>query len=159
MANTPSFRIVHRNARGLKTKASLLKTFLQIQKIDVALVSETHLGPADQIKFPGFLAYRMDEQSPSSGRAYRGLAVLIRRQIMHQPLPAQAPCSIYTLGFEINFGGSPLHLYATYKSPDTIIDPRDLHPLLGASSQRGTASRRTPAVRDSLRTPQPRDTS
>uniref|UniRef100_A0A2A4J820 Uncharacterized protein n=1 Tax=Heliothis virescens TaxID=7102 RepID=A0A2A4J820_HELVI len=56
------------------------------EDIDVALISETHLGPADRTRFPGYVVYRRDETS-AQHHLYRDLAVLVKRRVVLQQLP------------------------------------------------------------------------
>jgi len=114
-----ALRVLHWNARCLAQKLVLLRPLLREQNIDVALLSETFLSPTDRIKFPGYLIYRKDE---SEGyRRWRGLAVLVRRKIVHQPIPTTELASIYALGVELHLGGADLRIYATYKPPNVPL--------------------------------------
>lgn len=122
-------RIVHWNARGLKRKVQSFRLLLQEQNVDIALISETFLGPGDRLKIPGFLIYRKDETS-ETGRTIRGLAVLVRRNTIHQPLPLPNLQSIDTLGVELQLGNKHLQLYAAYRPPTRSLILSDIHALL-----------------------------
>lgn len=124
-------RILHWNADGLTaTKTGLLRHLLAEQKIDVALISETHLKAGDRLKTPGYHAYRKEETSPL-GNAYRGLAILVRRGLVHQPLPLLTTLrSSYALGVEICVNGHPTRVFAFYKPPSSRLAVADVHELL-----------------------------
>uniref|UniRef100_A0A2A4JQF8 Reverse transcriptase domain-containing protein n=1 Tax=Heliothis virescens TaxID=7102 RepID=A0A2A4JQF8_HELVI len=106
-----------------------LTALLKDKDIDVALISETHLGPADRTRFPGYVIYRRDETSAHQAR-YRGLAVLVRRRVVHQELPTPHQDSIYTLGVQLHVAGEDVGLYACYKPPATRLNLAELRALL-----------------------------
>ncbi|CAF4889258.1 unnamed protein product [Pieris macdunnoughi] len=87
-------RLQHWNARGLACKATYFKHLLSSQDIAVALVSETHLTAASRLRIPGYEVYRQHHVD-TTGRAYSGLAVMVRRRIPHRLLPdvAVTECS------------------------------------------------------------------
>lgn len=124
-------RIIQWNAEGLsKTKVSLLKTTCVNAKADVILLSETHLRATDRLKIPHYHCYRKDEISPASGQAYRGLAVLVKRNVVHQQLPTPSLQSGYALGVELLAAGNPTRVFAFYKPPATRLAVADVHTLL-----------------------------
>ncbi|KAJ8724200.1 hypothetical protein PYW07_008180 [Mythimna separata] len=127
-----SLRVLHWNARGLKSKVAPLRLLLKDQKIDVALISETHLGPADKIRFPGYYLYRKDEKS-AVGYPYRGLAVLVRRRVVHQPLPSTSPSTLYALGIQVHVAGEDLNIFAAYIPPAAKYDLAELRAILQQS--------------------------
>ncbi|KAJ8724709.1 hypothetical protein PYW07_015667 [Mythimna separata] len=127
-----SLRVLYWNARGLKSKVAPLHLLLKDQKIDVALISETHLGPADKIRFPGYYLYREDEKS-AVGYPYRGLAVLVRRRVVHQPLPSTSPSTLYALGIQVHVAGVDLNIFAAYIPPAAKYDLAELRAILQQS--------------------------
>ncbi|KOB69997.1 Uncharacterized protein OBRU01_15904 [Operophtera brumata] len=126
-------RILFWNARGLKSrdrsKVLLLRPLLREQDIDVALLSETILKATDTVKFPGYISYRQDELS-QDGRPFRGLLVLVKRKLVHQPLPTLDLVSMRALGVEVCSDGHPLQIYAIYKPPGEKLEAADLAKLL-----------------------------
>lgn len=118
-----SLRVVHWNAQSLKGKKLLLKTFLREYQVDVMLISETHLTAAMKLTLPGYITHRKDERSPQ-GTAYRGLAILVKRNVVHQPIDFEEHATIYALGIEVQVAGNVVRLYAAYhhnrlSSPET----------------------------------------
>lgn len=129
---TRPLRVVHWNAQSLRRKKRLLQVFLREQDIDVALISETCLGDGDQFTIPNYVVYRKDERSDH--RAYRGLAVIVKRKVVHQPIEFRELASMYALGIEVQVAGTVLRLYAAYKPPQAAFDFRDLRGLLESPS-------------------------
>ncbi|VVD00408.1 unnamed protein product [Leptidea sinapis] len=123
-------RIAFWNADGLSTqKARLFKTLLSQRRVDIGLISETHLRPVDKLKISGYFVYREDHTSPI-GTAYRGLAVLVHRNVIHQLLPVPQLQTSYDLGVEICIERQPTRVFAFYKPPQNRIAMADVHTLL-----------------------------
>uniref|UniRef100_A0A2A4JCI4 Endonuclease/exonuclease/phosphatase domain-containing protein n=1 Tax=Heliothis virescens TaxID=7102 RepID=A0A2A4JCI4_HELVI len=164
-------RILHWNARGLRSKVTTPRQLLKDEDIDMALINETHLGPADRTRFPGYVIYRRDETSAHQAR-YCGLAVLVRRRVVHQQLPSPPQDSIYTLGVQLHVAGEDVGLYACYKPPATRLNLAELRALLPphrrgrylspatstVSTQRGTQPSPTTRGDGSSRTRKPTGT-
>ncbi|GBP02676.1 hypothetical protein EVAR_70506_1 [Eumeta japonica] len=79
-------------ARTDRPPSSLLETqdlytLVQSQNIHIFLLSETKLLPKQELRLPNFV-YCRDEVSPR-GTAFRGTAVLVRRNIVHGGLEQQ----------------------------------------------------------------------
>lgn len=123
-------RIIYWNANGMSPeKTRLLKLLLDQRQADVALINETHLKPVDKLKMAGFYVYREDHISPS-GIAYRGLAILVRRRIVHQLLPVPTLRASYALGVEICINQQPTRVFAFYRPPHYRLAVSDVHTLL-----------------------------
>ena len=117
------------NADGLRSRAALFRAFLSEQDVDIGLVCETHLRTADRLHIPGYHVYRQDETS-HAGRAYRGLAVLVRRRLVHQPVQAVPLASMSALGVEVCVAGDVTRVFAAYKAPQTRLQVADVRKLL-----------------------------
>ena len=128
-------RIIHWNARGLRKKVAPFRLLLKEQKIDVALISETFLGPADKIRFPGYILYRKDEKSPN-GIIYRGLAVLVKRGVVHQGLPLSTQVTFHALGVQLHVAGKDMNIYACYCPPTGAVV--DVHRAAGTVARLAT---------------------
>lgn len=98
----------------------------------MALISETMLTAADKPKFPGYHVYRQDEFG--ANRAYRGLMVLVRRSIVHQPLPTLSLASMQVLGVELFVAGAPLRVYAVYHPGTLRLDLAEVQLVLDSST-------------------------
>ena len=79
-----SLRICYWNANGLSQHKYEVQQFLQMQDIDVLLISETHFTHKNCFRINGYYTY--DTKHPS-GRACGGTAIIIRDNIKHFPLP------------------------------------------------------------------------
>lgn len=73
--------------------------------------------------------YRKNERS-ADGAVYRGLAVIVKRNILHQLIPQQQLTSFYALGIFISVGGHELRIFAAYKPPRDPINLTELHNIL-----------------------------
>jgi exonuclease III len=78
-----SLRIVLWNANGLTSHKLELQTFLNIHKIDIALISETHFTTRTMFRMPNYIVYHI---SHPDDRAHGGAAVIIRRAISYHEL-------------------------------------------------------------------------
>ncbi|GBP81490.1 Probable RNA-directed DNA polymerase from transposon BS [Eumeta japonica] len=78
-----NLRIIYWNPGGIIGKTHELRDLAQLEDAHIILLGETKLRPEQELKIPNFFAYRRDEIS-ARGPAYRGTAVLIRRDIMHE---------------------------------------------------------------------------
>lgn len=78
---------------------------------------------------PNYHVYRKDEKSPE-GIAYRGLAVIVRKDIIHQLIPQQQITSFYALGVLISVGGQERRIFAAYKPPGDVLNLAELHNIL-----------------------------
>ena len=73
-------KIVTWNANGLLQHRNELQMFLDIKKIDICLVSETHFTNESYIKLKGYCVYHTIHPSNT---ARGGSAVIIRKNIQH----------------------------------------------------------------------------
>ncbi|KAF9794664.1 hypothetical protein SFRURICE_019542 [Spodoptera frugiperda] len=110
-------------------KTRLLKLLLDQRQADIALINETHLRPVDKLKLAGYHVYREDHVSPS-GIAYRGLAILVRRRVVHQLLPVPTLSAAYALGVEICINHQPTRVFAFYRPPQLRLAVADVRVLL-----------------------------
>ncbi|VVC42838.1 Endonuclease/exonuclease/phosphatase,Reverse transcriptase domain [Cinara cedri] len=72
------------NANGTIQHTNGLQIILQLRKIDIALITETHLTPTKSIRIPGYILYRTDHPD---GTAHAGTAILVSTDIEHNVLP------------------------------------------------------------------------
>ncbi|CAB3227776.1 unnamed protein product [Arctia plantaginis] len=93
------------------------------------LISETHLKAKLQLNIPGYFVYRQDEVSPQ-GEAYRGLAVLVKRTLVHQAVEPKRLDTLYALGVDIQVGGGEMRLDAAYRAPSRPLRVQEVRDLL-----------------------------
>ncbi|GBP52035.1 hypothetical protein EVAR_97505_1 [Eumeta japonica] len=82
--------------------------------IHIVLLGETKLRPRQELWLPNFFVYRRDEVSPR-GIAYRCIAVLVRRDVVHGRLELPDFMHTRTLGIRVGSSGSELRLFAVYR--------------------------------------------
>jgi exonuclease III len=80
---TNSLRIVLWNANGLQSHKQELQTFLNIHKIDIALISETHFTTRTMFRMPNYNVYHIPHHDD---RAHGGAAAIVRSAISHHEL-------------------------------------------------------------------------
>lgn len=68
------------NANGLAQHSTEVQTFIQYQKIDIMLISETHFTRKSYMKIKNYTVY--DTQHPD-GKAHGGTAIIIKNSIRH----------------------------------------------------------------------------
>ena len=57
-------RILQWNCNGIRPKATRLREYLELERIDVALIQETHLNPHHTFDLgPDFVVYRKDRKT------------------------------------------------------------------------------------------------
>lgn len=69
------------NANGLCRHAQEIKTFLNLQNIDIMLISETHFTSKSYLKIPNYTIYNTNHPD---GRARGGSAIIIKSSIKHE---------------------------------------------------------------------------
>ncbi|GBP61946.1 Zinc finger MYM-type protein 1 [Eumeta japonica] len=76
-------RILYWNPGGIIEKTRKLCDIAQLEDAHIILLGKTKLRPEQELRIPNFFAYRRNEIS-ALRPAYRGTAVLIRRDLMHE---------------------------------------------------------------------------
>jgi exonuclease III len=105
--------VVAFNANGIGRQRYELSKQLQEQRIDVALLSETHLKPHKRFYVPNYQAYRTNRFLSKKGRT----AVAVKKGFPHSHVDLSPLVSIEATGVCIPIGNSELLLSALYKSP------------------------------------------
>lgn len=117
-----SLKILHWNANGIRQHREELQEFLVERRIDVALISETHLRPGDGMSSPTHRIYRTDRQGPRGG----GTAVYIHRRLDHYPLPTPQTTDLEVTMVCVKTTRGSLNLAAGYIPPDKEAIPDEL---------------------------------
>lgn len=73
------------NVNGLAQRRNEVELFLNFNKLDILLISETHFTNKHYLKIKGFSFY--DTKHPD-GRAHGGSAILIKNSLKHDLLPS-----------------------------------------------------------------------
>lgn len=77
------YNIATWNANGLIQRIKEVQVFLNTQKIDILLVSETHFTEQNYVNIPNYITYATNHPD---GRAHAGEAIIIRTDIKHHEL-------------------------------------------------------------------------
>jgi exonuclease III len=81
-------RIAQWNANGLVQHKDEVQLFLQQNKIDTLLVSETHFTTKTHFRIPQYHTYYTNHPD---GTAHAGTAILVKQKIQHYELSQYAP--------------------------------------------------------------------
>jgi exonuclease III len=77
------YNIAAWNANGLIQRIKDVEVFLNTQKIDIPLVSETHITEQNYVNVPYYTTYATNHPD---GRAHACSAIIIRKAIKHHEL-------------------------------------------------------------------------
>jgi len=101
-------KIIAFNANGISRQRQEFNKQLQDQKIDLALLSETHLKPHEKFYIPNCSFYRTDRFPGRKG----GTAVAIRKGIPHTNVDLAPLVSVEDTGVYIPIGNNEVFLAA-----------------------------------------------
>jgi hypothetical protein len=121
------------NANGLLSRRTELDYFLHEKRIDVALITETHLTPSSYFSLPGYTCYRTDHPD---GRAHGGAAILIRSQIQHSSHPGFQNSKIQSSTVFVHCSLFCLHISSVYCPPRHRITADEFSTFLDALGSR-----------------------
>jgi hypothetical protein len=125
-------RIAAWNANGLKNHVQEIILFLNLNKIDVLLISESHTTDYTTIKIPNYSVYYAHHPD---GTAHTGSALIIRSALDHYVLESYTTTKIQSTTVQINAFPWPLQISAIYSPPRYTISTEeyeDLFPILGS---------------------------
>jgi len=115
--NTP-LRVILWNANGLSNHNLELQTFLDMHKIDIALISETHFTSRTVFKI---LHYSIYHTIHPDDTAHGGAAVILRNSILHQELLHHQSDKILAVTIQLDAHPWPLTISAIYCPPRHVI--------------------------------------
>lgn len=122
------------NAAGLRNKLMELTAFINLHKIDIMIVTETHLLDTDNVAIKGYLKYSANHPT---NRRRGGAAIFIKSTIRHISLPFSCPekiqCSVISVTL---FNGSNINIAAAYLQPQETWTADDFHNLLSNLGER-----------------------
>jgi exonuclease III len=119
-------KVIAFNANGISRQRYEFSKQLQDQKVDVALLSETHLKRHERFGIPNYTIYRTDHFPGRKGET----AVAIRKGIPHTNVDLPPLVSIEATGVYIPIGNKEVFLAAVYKSPSRTWSDTDIMKLL-----------------------------
>lgn len=109
-----TYRIALWNANGLANRSQELETFLNNEKIDIILISETHFTNKNYLRIKNYTIY--DTKHPD-GTAHGGTAILIKSNIKHHELPKYEKDYLQATNIEIKDSKGPVTISAVYCPP------------------------------------------
>lgn len=134
-------KLMYWNANSIRNKIIEFYDFLSSNDIHIACVSETHLKPEHNLhSHPDYLMYRLDRIERDCG----GVAIVLRRGIVHRLLPDLNMKLLETIGIEITLhDNSKIRFYSTYlpgSSRASMVRQHFINDLKLITSRNRTAS-------------------
>lgn len=132
-------RIILLNANSIVShhKRGLLLEFLEENKPDILLLSESKLAPRHKLHIPGYSINRCDRLTPSNtANCGGGTCILTRDTIRHDTMDLPTFDSIEACGTSIHLtNGQKLNCFSVYHSAhlSNSINPSDLDELAKCS--------------------------
>jgi hypothetical protein len=102
------------------------KITLNEKKIDIALISETHMKPSNQLKICNYDTHRKDRKIKKGG----GVAIMIEKSIKHEELPEMKQEDRESTGIQLVISESNTRIYSTYISPSNNLNEKELDEML-----------------------------
>jgi exonuclease III len=106
-------KVVAFNAKGITRQRYEFSKQLQTLRIDVALLSETHLKPHERFSIRNYHIYRNDRHPGAKG----GTAVAVKKGVPNCYVDLPPLISIEATGVCITIGNKEILLAAVYRSP------------------------------------------
>lgn len=124
-------RIAAWNINGLSPNKQEVELFVNHNKIDILLISESHMTDEKLIKIEGYNVYCTNHPD---GTSHAGAAIVIRENIKHHVLPDFKQMYLQATVVSIDDWQGPLRVAAVYCPPRHRIDEQmfsDFFHLLG----------------------------
>lgn len=102
------------NANGLKNHINELQTVLCNKRVDIALITETHLTKYSFINIPGYFSLKSNHPDNT---AHGGVAILVKTSLFYQPLPNYSFDHIQSCSIQIKLNNIPLTIGVFYSPP------------------------------------------
>lgn len=113
-ATNKSLLILQFNANGIKNHLNELQTVLYNSRIDLALITETHLTKYSNIYIPGYKFLKTDHPD---NKAHGGVAIIIKNSIQFQPLPHFCFDYLQSCALILKLNNIPITIAAIYSPP------------------------------------------
>ncbi|KAI5744405.1 hypothetical protein M8J76_001994 [Diaphorina citri] len=124
-----ALRILAWNANGFtqQNRKRELEVFLHLQKIDIALISETHFTSQSYFHIPNYKTYMTHRPD---GKSFGGTAVLVKANIPHHESTHYQTISIQATTVKIESLPFFITVSAVYCPPRHAIQPQDFTALI-----------------------------
>lgn len=107
------------NANGLSNHNQELQAFVNLHKLDIVLISETHFTNISFFKIPNYICYSTNHPDNT---AHGGSAVLIRNNLKHHEVPNYQFDFIQATNVVVEDRSGPITLSAVYIPPRHIVN-------------------------------------
>lgn len=128
MKKEEQLRIAFWNANSVSDKKQELTDFMEEERIDVMLLSETHLRATKTFHIRNYTTYRTDRQTGRGG----GTAILVKRGLTHGELPEKETTNIENTGVRIKTKRGNIDIYAIYLPPSAALEEEEVKNLFEA---------------------------
>lgn len=126
-------KIVAWNANGIRQHIGELEIFLKLNKVDICLISETHLAKSQNVRISNFICYHSPHPTDT---ARGGSAILIKNNIQHYLDPNVSNHVMQVTTISIGVKNKQLKVAAIYCPPNCSSVEEDyvnLFKALGAN--------------------------
>lgn len=118
-----NLRIALWNCNGLLSCKLEFDEFLLKEKVDIALVTETH--STSQYSFTSTHDYHTIHAFHPTGKVQGGSAVYMKKSIQHSPCPTNVTPKFQINATQLTLDGAPLTIASLYYSPSERTDAVD----------------------------------
>lgn len=115
-------KICHWNANGINQHKLEIDRFIKDNKIDIMLISETHLTDKYNFRISGYYFY--DTKHPE-GKGHGGTGILINQRIPHHLLPGHCSAHIQATSISVKIKHENLVVSSIYCPPNHKIQSVD----------------------------------
>ena len=88
------------NTRGYLNSAYEIQQILTEKRLELVLITETHLLPKHKVTVPGYMCYRKDRTSSKGG----GVMILVQENIAHEPIAIPSATFTEIVGIKLKSG-------------------------------------------------------
>uniref|UniRef100_A0A1B0DGV7 Endonuclease/exonuclease/phosphatase domain-containing protein n=1 Tax=Phlebotomus papatasi TaxID=29031 RepID=A0A1B0DGV7_PHLPP len=118
-----NLKIMTFNCNGIISKLKEIESFLESNKIDIALINETNLKPSKKIYLKNYDIYRSDNIESQKG----GNAIFIKRNIKHKRINIPKIESLSNvIGIKLFLSNESFAVFNIYLRPRVKLNTRDL---------------------------------
>lgn len=114
-SKNPVIKILLWNANGLHQHKNEFQTVLNNNKIDIALISETHFTDNNYFNIYNYTLYKTNHPD---GTAHAGAAIYISKNIQHNETSPYQELSIQASSVTIKINSIPITISAVYCPPN-----------------------------------------
>jgi len=128
-----SLLILTWNSNGLANHKNEILATLQNNRIDIALISETHFTNSSNFYLPEYQTFKTYHPD---GTAHAGAAIIVRSSLIFYPLPNIQSHHIEACGISLTLNNIPINIYAAYLPPRHTITHNQLKDFFNTLGQK-----------------------